>query len=221
MKTTSLQHKLWMSATGLFLCFFLVIHLLGNLQLFLDPGIAHEQFNWYSNLLAGNIIIKIISYILYTSIIGHTVYAILVTHKNTAASGTKYAYDKRGKASVWYSRNMGLLGTIIFLFLIIHMKDFWYQYKFTDLPLDAKGNKDLYTIVTKAYSELWYVLVYEIALIALGFHLLHGFFSAARTIGIFHPKYVRWIKVLGWVYTATITLGFMAMPVYVYLNSQL
>ncbi|MDB5088469.1 MAG: succinate dehydrogenase [Mucilaginibacter sp.] len=219
MKATTLQHKLWMSGTGLFMCFFLIIHLLGNLQLFLPPERAREQFNWYSHLLAGNIIIEIVAYVLYASIIGHTVYAILITRKNAGANGTKYAYDKRGAASVWYSRNMGLLGTIIFLFLIIHFKDFWYQYKFTNLPLDAKGNKDLYTIVVKAYQQLWYVLVYEVALIALGFHLLHGFFSAARTLGVFHPKYVKWIKILGWIYTLVITLGFMAMPVFVYLNS--
>jgi succinate dehydrogenase / fumarate reductase cytochrome b subunit len=219
MKSTTLQHKLWMSGTGLFLCFFLVIHLLGNLQLFLPPDKAREQFNWYSHLLAGNIIIEIVAYVLYASIIGHTIYAIMLTVKNAKANGTKYAYDKRGASSVWHSRNMGLLGTIIFLFLIIHFKDFWYQYKFTNLPLDAKGNKDLYTIVEKAYQQLWYVLVYEVALVALGFHLLHGFYSAARTLGVFHPKYVRWIKVVGWVYTAVITLGFMAMPIYVYLNS--
>ncbi len=219
MKTTTLQHKLWMSATGLFLCFFLVIHLLGNLQLFLPAAEAREKFNWYSHLLAGNIIIEIIAYVLYASIIAHTIYAILITSKNAKANGSKYEYDKRGEASVWYSRNMGLLGTIIFLFLIIHFKDFWYQYKFTNLPLDAKGNKDLYTIVVKAYQQLWYVLIYEVALIALGFHLLHGFYSAARTLGLFHPKYVKWVKVLGWVYTTVITLGFMAMPVYIYLNS--
>jgi len=114
MKTTTLQYKLWMSGTGLFLCFFLIIHLLGNLQLFLPPEQAREQFNWYSKLLSGNPIIAGISYVLYISIIGHAVYAILLTIKKSRANGTKYAYDKRGAASVWYSRNMGILGTIIF-----------------------------------------------------------------------------------------------------------
>ncbi|MDR0791813.1 MAG: succinate dehydrogenase cytochrome b subunit [Chitinophagaceae bacterium] len=221
MKLTTLQHKLWMSGTGLFLCFFLIIHLLGNLQLLLPPDRAQEQFNRYSQLLSGNIIIEIVAYVLYASIIGHAVYAIIITVKNSKAAGAGYAYDKRGASSVWYSRNMGLLGTVIFLFLIIHFKDFWYQYKFTALPLDAAGNKDLYTIVEKAYQQLWYVALYEIALIALGFHLLHGFYSAARTLGVFHPKYVRWVKVAGWVYTAVITLGFMSMPIYIYLKNLL
>jgi succinate dehydrogenase / fumarate reductase cytochrome b subunit len=67
-----------------------------------------------------------------------------------------------------------------------------------------------------AYKEWWYVAIYEVAMIALGFHLLHGFFSAGRTLGIYHPKYVKWVKVLGWAYTAIITLGFMLIPVYVH-----
>ena len=221
MKTTPLQYKLWMAATGLFLCFFLVIHLLGNLQLFLPADEARKQFNWYSHLLSGNIIIKVISYLLYGSIIAHVVYAIVLTIRKKEANGQQYAYDKRGSASVWYSRNMGLLGTIILLFLIIHFKDFWYQYKFNELPLDENGKKDLYTIVVGAFKELWYVIVYEIALLALGFHLLHGFYSATRTLGVFHPRYVKLLKITGWIYTTVIILGFMAMPIYVYLSNQL
>lgn len=211
-------YKLWMALTGLFLCIFLVIHLLGNLQLFLPADQAREQFNWYSQLLSNNIIIKGISYVLYFSIIAHVCYAIILTLKKKKANGQAYAYDKRGEVSSWQSRNMGVLGTIILLFLIIHLKDFWYQYKFTELPLDNAGRKDLYEIVLAAYKELWYVIVYEIGLIALGFHLLHGFFSASRTLGLYHPKYVKIVRVIGWMYTLAITLGFMSMPIYVYLN---
>lgn len=216
MKTTTLQYKLIMSATGLFLCVFLVIHLLGNIQLLLPESRAQQQFNWYSHLLSGNILIKIVSWVLYGSLIVHSVYAIIITRRNSKANGGSYYYDKRKAASTWNSRNMGILGTIILIFLVIHFKDFWYVYMFTALPLDIAGNKDLYTIVVKAYEQLWYVLIYEISFIALGFHLLHGFFSAARTLGLYHPKYVRAVKILGWVYTAIITLGFMAIPLYIH-----
>lgn len=210
-----------MAATGLFLCLFLVIHLLGNLQLFLPPEIAREQFNWYAHFLSGNIIIALVAYVLYASIIGHAVLAVILTLRKQQANGTKYAYDRRGAASAWHSRNMGVLGTVIFLFLIIHFKDFWYQYKFVNLPVDEKGNKDIYTIVVWAFRNLWYVLLYELALLALGFHLLHGFFSAARTLGVARPKFARLIRVTGWVYTVVLTLGFMAMPLYVYLTDKL
>ncbi len=216
MKTTTLKYKLIMSLTGLFLCFFLVIHLLGNLQLLLPAAEAKLQFNWYSNLLAGNMLIRIISWVLLVSIIAHAVYALLITRQNVKANGTKYVYDKRDVSSKWNSRNMGLLGTIILLFLVIHLKDFWYQYDFKGVPLDSAGNKDMYTVVVATFLQWWYVLIYELAFIALGFHLLHGFFSAARTLGLYHPKYAKWVNVLGWVYTAFITFGFMFIPLYIY-----
>lgn len=218
MKQTTLIYKMIMAATGLFLCFFLVIHLLGNLQLLLPEAEAREQFNWYSHLLSGNIIIKIISYVLYLSLIGHAVYALLITIKNKKANGHKYVYDKRGAVSSWNSRNMGILGTIILVFLVIHFKDYWYVYKFGGLPLDGKGNKDLYSIVISSFQQGWYVIIYEISFLALGFHLLHGFFSATRTIGLYHPKYAKAVRVFGWIYSLLITLGFMLIPLYIYFN---
>lgn len=207
-----------MAATGLFLCFFLIIHLLGNLQLLGSESEAREQFNWYSHLLSGNIFIKIISYILYTSLVAHAVYALIITRVNIKASGSKYVYDKRNQVSAWNSRNMGILGTIILIFLIIHFKDYWYVYKFGNLPLDAKGNKDLYAIVISSFQQAWYVIIYELSFIALGFHLLHGFFSASRTLGLYHPKYTFAFRVFGWVYTLSITLGFMLIPIYIFFN---
>lgn len=217
-KNTTLIHKLIMAATGLFLCFFLVIHLLGNLQLLLPESEAREQFNWYSHLLSGNILIKIISYVLYLSLIGHAVYSLIITRKNKASNGSKYVYDRRSQVSSWNSRNMGVLGTIILIFLVIHFKDYWYVYKFGTLPLDAKGNKDLYELVVSSFEQGWYVLIYEICFLALGFHLLHGFYSAVRTVGLYHPKFVKAVKIFGWIYTLIITLGFMLIPIYVYFN---
>ncbi|MBV7528787.1 succinate dehydrogenase cytochrome b subunit [Chitinophaga sp. sic0106] len=216
MTQTTLTRKIWMALTGLFLCFFLVIHLLGNLQLLLPGETSQLQFNAYSHLLSGNILIKIVSWVLYASIIAHVIYAIIITVANTRARQQQYHYDRRGSVSKWYSRNMGLLGTIIFIFLVIHFRDFWYVYKFGQLPLDAQGNKDLYTLVTEVYSQTWYVGVYVLCMVALCYHLLHGFFSAARTLGAYHPKYVRWIKVLGWVYSVGICAGFAFIPVYVH-----
>lgn len=212
---STLFRKYLMALTGLFLCFFLVIHLLGNLQLFLPAEQARNSFNWYSNLLSGNIFIKIISYVLYISIILHAVDALVITLFNRKTSRS-YEYDKRAVASKWYSRNMGILGTIILVFLVFHFKDFWYQYKFGTMPLDSAGHKDLYEIVIRAYEDLWYVLLYVLAMFALGYHLLHGFYSAARTLGVYHPKYVGYIRVFGTWYSYIITLGFAAIPLYIY-----
>jgi succinate dehydrogenase / fumarate reductase cytochrome b subunit len=220
MKQTTIQYKLVMAGTGLFLCFFLVIHLLGNLQLLLPAIEAEEQFNWYSHLLAGNMFIKIISWVLLIAIIGHAVYALMLAVKTKKANGTKYVYDKRSDSSPWTSRNMGVLGTVILIFLVIHLKDFWYVSDFTTMGLDQQGYKNMYAVVVLTFHQWWYVLIYEVSFIALGFHLLHGFFSAARTLGVYHPKYVKLVRYTGWLYTALITGGFMLIPIVVYFNNK-
>ena len=213
----SLSRKNLMAITGLFLCFFLVIHLLGNLQLLLPADQAAESFNHYSALLSGNIFIKVISYILYLSIIAHAIDALVITLKNRKSAG-KYAYDNRKKVSTWYSRNMGILGTVLLIFLVIHFKDFWYVYKFGALPVDQSGNKDLYTIVINAFSSWWYVVLYVLSMLALGYHLLHGFKSAVRTLGLYHPRYAGYVQVFGVAYSYAITIGFSIIPIYVHLT---
>jgi len=220
MKQTTIQYKLVMAGTGLFLCFFLVIHLLGNLQLLLPAAEAKDQFNWYSHLLAGNKFIKIISWVLLLAIVGHGIYGLILAVKTKKANGTKYVYDKRSDVSPWNSRNMGLLGTVILIFLVIHLKDFWYVSDFTTMGVDKQGYKDMYSVVVLTFHQWWYILIYELSFIALGFHLLHGFFSAARTLGIYHPKYVNLVRYTGWLYTALITGGFMLIPIVVYFNNN-
>ncbi|HFK5502612.1 succinate dehydrogenase cytochrome b subunit [Elizabethkingia anophelis] len=213
----TLSRKTLMCLTGLFLGFFLLIHFLGNLQLFLPQEQAHLQFNAYSHFLSGNIVIKIVSLVLYTSIILHAIDGLVITIKNKKSGGT-YQSDRRGRASKWYSRNMGILGTLILIFLVIHFQNFWYVYKFGSLPLDDKGNKDLYILVVTVFKEWWYVVIYVISMIALCYHLIHGIYSAVRTLGLFHPKYVKWIKIAGIAYSVIISVGFALMPVYVFLT---
>ncbi|OPB85050.1 succinate dehydrogenase cytochrome b subunit [Elizabethkingia occulta] len=213
----TLSRKMLMCLTGLFLGFFLLIHFLGNLQLFLPQEQAHLQFNAYSHFLSGNIVIKIVSLVLYTSILLHAIDGLVITIKNKKSGGT-YQSDRRGRASKWYSRNMGILGTLILIFLVIHFQNFWYVYKFGSLPLDDKGNKDLYILVITVFKEWWYVVIYVISMIALCYHLIHGIYSAVRTLGLFHPKYVKWIKIAGIAYSVIISVGFALMPVYVFLT---
>jgi succinate dehydrogenase / fumarate reductase cytochrome b subunit len=215
--TSTLSRKNLMALTGLFLCFFLIIHLAGNLQLLLPADTAANSFNHYSALLSGNIFIKMISYILYASLIAHSVDALFITLKNRKAAG-KYAIDDRKKVSKWYSRNMGILGTILLIFLVIHLKDFWYVYKFGALPLNSEGNKDLYVIVINAFESWWYVLLYVVSMLAVGFHLLHGFKSAVRSLGLHHPRYAGYVQTFGIFYSYAITIGFCIIPIYVHLT---
>jgi len=215
---TTLVKKILMALTGLFLAFFLIIHLLGNLQLLLPEEVAHTQFNAYSHFLSGNILIEIIAYALYAAILYHIIDALWITFENWKANAKGYKKDNRAEVSGWISRNMGILGSIIFLFLVIHFKDYWYVYKFGSPPLDDNGNKDLYVIVMKSFEEWYYVAGYVIAFIALGFHLLHGISSAFRTLGLYHEKYVKWMKYLAYTFTILLCFGFAIIPLLVYLK---
>ena len=130
--SSSLGKKLIMSLTGLFLCSFLVIHLIGNLQLFKnDEGYA---FNNYAHFMSQFTPIKVVSYLLYASIVIHAVYSLVLTIKNKAARPVGYNQSAGNANSKWNSRNMGILGTIILVFLATHMQHFWFQYKFGTTP---------------------------------------------------------------------------------------
>ena len=208
-----------MALTGLFLAFFLVIHLAGNLQLLLSPDVAHSQYNVYSHILSQNLLIKLVSYVLYLSILYHVIDALILTLNNRKASGESYGKDTRGQVSGWMSRNMGVLGVLILIFLVIHMKDYWYVYKFGEPPVDAEGNKDLYIIVIESFKQLWYVILYVVCMAVLCFHLWHGVKSAFRTLGVYNRKYITWIKYLGYAFSVVISLGFALIPIIVYLNN--
>ena len=205
-----------MALTGLFLAFFLIIHLLGNLQLILPDDIARTQFNNYSKLISSLSIIKLVSYVLYASILYHAFDALWITIVNWRANDKSYNTDNRAEVSGWISRNMGFLGSLILIFLVIHFKDYWFVYKFGTLPTDSEGNKDLYQIIVDSFSVLWYVILYVIAILALGLHLIHGVSSAFRTLGVYHPKFIKWIKYIGYAFSIAITTGFVIIPIIIY-----
>jgi len=216
---STLIKKILMSLSGLFIAFFLIIHLLGNFQLLLPYEQAHLQYNWYSHLLSHNIIIEIIAYFLYFTLAFHILDALLLTIDNSKSNGQGLKLDKRGINSNWFSRNMGILGVLIFMFLILHMKDYWYIYKFGELPFDEKGNKDIFIVVIESFKQLWYVIFYTIAFIALGFHLTHGISSAFRTLGVYNKTYIKLIKYLGISFAFLMSLGFAIIPIIVYLKN--
>jgi succinate dehydrogenase / fumarate reductase cytochrome b subunit len=217
---STLFRKIVMSLTGLFIAFFLIIHLAGNLQLLLPEEVAHEQYNWYSHLLSGNIIIEVIAILLYISILVHIFDALYITIHNYRAGGPSLKRDTRSKVSSWYSRNMGVLGIVILIFLVVHLKDYWYIYKFGELPLDAQGNKDLYTIVMASFENLWYVILYLAGFIGLAYHLAHGVSSAFRTLGLYSKSYIKIFKYLGYAFAILLPLGYAIVAVILYLKNM-
>lgn len=130
--SSSLGKKLIMAATGLFLCTFLIVHLVGNLQLFKDD--AGQAFNAYAYFMTHFVPIKVVSYLLYASIIIHAVYALVITLGNKKARPIGYAVQAGSQNSPWTSRNMGILGTVLLVFIVIHMSNFWWKYHNAELP---------------------------------------------------------------------------------------
>jgi len=216
--TSSIGQKVIMSLTGLFLIIFLVVHLAGNLQLLIDD--AGETFNLYAHEMTTNPLIKTVSYGLYFFIILHTVQGLIIHFKNRASKGTRYAV-RASNEKTWTSRYMALLGSIIFLFLVVHMGQFWGQMHFGSLDLVSYNGsepvKDLYTPVAVVFSQWWYVALYLFALLVLAFHLWHGFSSAFQTLGINSKKYSPLINGFGKIYSVVIPAAFAIIPVYFFL----
>lgn len=215
--SSSLGKKLIMSFTGLFLILFLVGHVSGNTLLFKsDGGLA---FNIYAKFMTTNPLVKLLSYVTYISVIGHVVYAIMLSRANKKARPIGYAVKTKDSKSTWNSKSMGALGLIILLFLIMHLKGFWYEMHWGEIGTDTNGNKDLYTVVNVAYSQLWYVALYVISMLILSFHLSHGFSSAFQTLGLNHKKYTPTIKFLGSAFSIVVPFLFAMMPIYMYLKN--
>lgn len=134
---SSIAKKYWMALTGLFLCTFLIGHLLGNLQLiFIDGEEGRRAFNEYAYFMTHNPAIKILSYLTYISIIFHAVDGFILTIQNKKARPVNYAINNPGPTSSTPARYMAVLGTLILVFIATHMANFWWKVKFTqDIPL--------------------------------------------------------------------------------------
>ena len=217
--TSSLGQKVVMSLTGIFLILFLIVHMSGNLQLLADDG--GKSFNIYAAFMSENPFIRVISIALYASILLHAIQGILLARANRIAKGTKYS-GGRVAGATWASKNMALLGILIFAFLCLHMGDFWVKMRFTDklTMVSYTGHdeavQDIYSRVNVAFQELWIVIVYLIGVLALAMHLIHGFQSAFQTLGLAHKKYTPLINAIGWIYSIVICAGFAIMPLYHY-----
>lgn len=212
--SSSLGRKLMMALTGLFLISFLAVHLAGNLQLLKDDG--GKAFNIYAEFMSTNPVIQTISKGNFAFIIIHVVWSIILSRKNRNARGPQNYAVTSSKSSIWSSRNMGILGTIILVFLVIHLKDFWAQMHYGGIPTvnyEGKEVRDIYTIVAYWFTKDWYVGLYVFCMIGVGFHLWHGFTSAFQTLGLNHMKYNPVINFVGKVFAIIVPALFAWIPV--------
>lgn len=212
---SSIGRKAVMGVTGLSLVAFLLVHCGINACIFVNDG--GETFNEAAHFMGSNFFIRAAEIGLFAGILLHIVQGLLLWADQRKRRPIGYEVQAGSATSTWYSRSMGLLGTIILLFLIIHLYHFWVPSRITtglsEYTVNGIVYHNLYAKMQDVFTQLWVVIIYVLAVISLAYHLMHGFQSAFQTMGWNHPKYTPLIKALGYGYSIVIPLIFAAMPI--------
>lgn len=211
---TSIGRKFAMGITGLFLISFLIVHCTINALIFVNDG--GHLFNEAAEFMATNVLIRTMEIVLFVGIIWHIVEAVLLTLRNQKARPVKYTVTNGNANSKWYSRWMGLLGTLILMFLIIHLSHFWVVSRFTDHI--TSGEETLFDEMKEVFANPVIVFFYVAAMVSLAYHLMHGFQSAFQSLGLNHKTYTPLIKAIGFWFSIIVPLVFAAMPVAIYME---
>lgn len=223
--TSSVGRKLTMGLTGIFLILFLIVHAGLNACIWASDG--GVIFNRAAHFMGDNIVPRILEIGLFLFILLHIVQGLLLEASNRSKRGeVKYAVSYGNRGSKWYSRSMALLGTLILLFLILHLSDFFVPSRFGGVREIQVTNKngailnvhDLYGKMYDTFQNLLVVVVYVLGCISLGYHLAHGFQSSFRSLGVYNKKYNKLLTTVGYAYSIIIPLAFALMPVSFYFH---
>lgn len=217
---TSVGRKNLMAVTGLFIAFFLIMHLAGNLILIIpdswfpiefwgNVANQHDMYNAYSHFLVSFWFIELVAWVLYLAITVHVIDALLITLRNRKARGDKYVVADHS-TSTWYSRNMGILGSVLLVFIVIHMGQFWLKYK-------VLGTEpDLYNLVVATFKQTWVLVFYQISMVVLAFHLIHGVESAFKSLGLYPNSPMKVIKYFAMGFGILIAVLYAIIPLVIY-----
>lgn len=225
--TSSVGKKLVMSITGLSLILFLIVHVTVNACMWavvFVPGDNGEVFNKAAHWLGESLVPRVLEIGLFLFFIIHIIQGYVLEVKNRSKRQIGYDVKMGSRGSAWYRKSMGLLGTLILLFLIVHLADFWVPSRFGSLGeieyADAPGKfyHQLYGRMIEVFQNPWVVALYIAGCISLAWHLIHGFQSAFRTLGVSNKKYLTLLKNTGVAFSVIVCLGFAMMPVSAYLG---
>jgi succinate dehydrogenase / fumarate reductase cytochrome b subunit len=209
-RITSIAKKFIMALSGLFLIVFLLVHLGINLLLLSsDP----DLFNGASHFMATNPLIQVMQYVLALGFLVHILSGIALTVQNRLARPIQYANNKPSANSSLESRTMIVSGMLVLLFLILHMRNFFYHIKFGQVPDGGD-----YVLVTNLFDIWYYTLIYVVSFIILGFHLNHGFQSAFQSMGANNSTWTMIWKKVGTIYSVVVAGGFSVIALYLFFN---
>ncbi len=207
--STSVGKKIQMALTGLFLIVFLIVHCYVNAQIFYnDNGV---RFTEAAHFMGTNFLIRATEIGLFGFLILHIVQGLSLYFANNSKRPSRYAVSAGNATSKWYSRSMALLGTLILLFLVMHLYKFWAPNRWSQL---STGHElDLYAAMREEFQIMWVVGVYLFGCFSLAWHLVHGFYSAFQTLGLGMHRYKGMIKAVGVGFSIIVPLIFAAMPI--------
>jgi len=214
-----------MAITGLSLILFLVVHVTVNSLIWSKvfvPEDRGEIFNKAAHWLGSTLIPRVLEIGLFLFFILHIIQGYVLEVQNRSKRGVNYRVKMGAEGSRWYRKSMGLLGTLIFLFLIVHIANFWVPSRFgglSEVKYDyGKDYHDLYGKMIDVFQNPWIVALYVLGCISLAWHLIHGFQSGFRTLGLSNKKYLGMLNVTGIAFSIIVCLVFAMMPISMYLG---
>jgi len=214
--SSSIGRKQIMGITGVYLYFFLFVHLTGNLGMLWGA----EHFNGYAYLLLHTLkeIIYPVECTLLAAFLIHLGLSFRLTAENRAARGGGYAVNASKAGKTPYSRFMMLTGSWLLLFLVVHVPHFRFgAYSgISTVVYDGVEMRDLYGAVMHFFAKPWFAFFYVLSFALLFSHLAHGVQSSLQSLGLKHPRYNAAIPLISRAYAALICGGFSALAVWAY-----
>ena len=210
--SSSVAEKFLIAVTGLGLLLYLVVHLAGNLLLFLGP----ERFNGYAHVLISNPLVVPVEIGLLAIFLVHVYKTTVMWWRNRAARPQDY-YLKRWAGGPsrksWASTTMIYSGALTAFFVVLHVRSFKYGAYY---PVAGSEVRDLHRLVTEFFRSPLNVVFYEACLVFLGFHLWHGFASAFESLGADRPGFAPRLLLASKVLAIVVAGGFVAIPLWVH-----
>ncbi len=208
---SSIGRKVVMSLSGLFLIIFLLFHATMNLV----AVFSKSGYDMITGFLGTNAIVQFMVPVLALGVIVHVIYAVILTLQNQRARGND-KYDKTGKTGVqWASKNMFVLGLIVFFGIVWHLTHFWAKMQLREWSgVEPENGFDLIMV---QFSNPIVIVLYLIWFCAIWYHLTHGFWSAFQTMGWSNTTWYKRLHILGVVVATLICLMFAFTAVAFYL----
>jgi len=214
--SSSIGRKILMALSGIFLVVFLTQHFLINIT----SVFSENLFNTLSHFIGNNPLVQfILQPVLIFGVIFHFVMGFYLEILNSKSRKKNYSKYSGSSNASWISRNMIFSGGVILIFLVLHFIDFWIpemNYKYVEvLPEDP--NRYFEELVHKFESPIR-TLIYSLSFVFLALHLLHGFSSSFKTVGV-NSKYYDLIQKATFIFSITIPLGFVFIAIFHNLTS--